>query len=185
MSLILPFEDINLEANSLWLRHLIKKLPAFSDEILPKEFLESIDLQSYRLKRQGKATITLQGKGELAPSVADGSKKAESKKEPLDEIVREFNERFGALEWGDKDKLKHDVEQISNEILGDEEFKRSVTNTDTQTTKHRVEQEFNNKLSNIIDINERLYENLTKDENFKAFFVEKIFEKWLQEKNVS
>lgn len=185
LSLILPFEDINLEANSLWLRHLIKKLPAFSDEILPKEFLESIDLQSYRLERQGKATITLQGKGELAPSVADGSKKAESKKEPLDEIVREFNERFGALEWGDNDKLKHDVEQISNEILGDEEFKRSVTNTDTQTTKHRVEQEFNNKLSNIIDINERLYENLTKDENFKAFFVEKIFEKWLQEKNVS
>ena len=175
LSLILPFEDINLEANSLWLRHLIKKLPAFSDEILPKEFLESIDLQSYRLKRQGKATITLQGKGELAPSVADGSKK-----EPLDEIVREFNERFGDVKWGDRDKLKDDIAHIRDDILGNEDFKNSVKNVDSETTKYRVAKEIDSRLSSILDRNPTFYEKLTQSKEFKAFFVEKIFEEWLR-----
>lgn len=185
LSFILPYEDANLEANAIWLRKLLCKLPPFSDEVLPKEFLDSIDLQSYRLEKQGKAHIALQGEGELLPSTADGSKIKESEKEALDEIVREFNERFGDIQWGDNDKLKHDIKQIRDEILGDEKFRISVENTDTQTTKNRVEQELNSKLAGIFDINEILYEHLTQNDKFKAFFVEKIFEEWLRIKNAS
>lgn len=180
LSFILPYEDAKLESNALLLKHLLSKLPKFSDEALPKEFLDSIDLQSYRLEKQGKAHIALQGEGEMLPSTADGSKIKKSEKEALDEIVREFNERFGDVEWGDRDKLKDDIAHIRDDILGNEDFKNSVKNVDSETTKYRVAKEIDSRLSSILDRNPTFYEKLTQSKEFKAFFVEKIFEEWLR-----
>lgn len=180
LSFILPYEDDKLESNALLLKHLLSKLPRFGDEALPKEFLDSIDLQSYRLEKQGKAHIALQGEGEMLPSTADGSKTKKSEKEALDEIVREFNERFGDVEWGDRDKLKDDIAHIRDDIFKSEDFRNSVKNVDSETTKYRVEKELDSRLTSVLDRNPTFYEKLTQSKEFKAFFVEKIFEEWLR-----
>lgn len=185
LSFILPYEDENLWANAEWLRHLIKKLPEFKDEALPREFLKSIDLQSYKLVKQDSGKIALQSDGELLPSTADGSKKPQDEQQWLDEIVREFNQRYGDIEWGDEDKLKSDIRAIKDDILGNDEFRLSVKNTDEQTTKNRINKALEDRIVQIYDINEKICEKLTQDEEFKTRFVERVFEEWLRVKNAS
>ena len=72
-----------------------------------------------------------------------------------------------------------------DEILNDKDFKRSVINTDEQTTKRSVERTLKGKLVSIYDTHEVFYEQLTKDSTFKEFIIEKIFGEWIREKMVS
>ena len=72
-----------------------------------------------------------------------------------------------------------------DKILNDKDFKRSVINTDEQTTKRSVERTLRGKLVSIYDTHEVFYEQLTKDSTFKEFIIEKIFGEWIREKMVS
>ncbi len=180
LRLILPFEDMNLEANFVWLRFLLDKLPQFSAESLSKEFLENIDLQSYKIRRESEGSIALQGDGELSPSTADGTKKPESEEQALSEIVREINERFGDIDFGDGDKLAQDFKQIRDEIFSDDGFRRAIINTDEQTTKRQVGYALDRKTAKIYDINEKIYTYLAEKPEFKAFFIDKIFKEMIR-----
>ena len=184
LGLILPFEDENLEANFVWLRYLLDKLP-FTKERLSKEFLQSIDLRLYRLEKKSSQKIQLEEDGQTPNITTPPPPPSNNEEEALDKIVQEINEKFSNVEWGDNDKLKMGFKQLRDEILNDKDFKRSVINTDEQTTKRSVERTLKGKLVSIYDTHEVFYEQLTKDSTFKEFIIEKIFGEWIREKMVS
>ncbi len=178
---IMPFVDVNLEANFVWLRFLLSKLPSLG-EPLPREFLESIDLELYRLEWQKSEKIKINSDGETPPGTGEPGAKGKDEKEPLDKIVQEINEKFSDIEWGDNDKLKAGYVKIRDEIFGDADFRRSVMNTDDSTTKRRVERTLDGKLAGIHEVNEVLFAQLVNNTDFKEFFVEKLFGEWLKKR---
>src|SRR3989337_1146901 len=79
---LVSFTDVSLEKLHLFCRFLLKKLPLDKDT-LPREIVENIDMNRYRIKQTYKGGITLEKKdGELAPLTTD------EKKPPVSRFAR-------------------------------------------------------------------------------------------------
>ena len=67
--------------------------------------------------------ISLTGNGKLIPSATDGTSGApEPELDLLSNILEVFNERFGDINWGEDDKIKRTLDNISEDVISDEEL---------------------------------------------------------------
>ncbi len=91
------------------------ELPAPIEDDLSKGILETIDMDSYRVEKQAVRDIRLPDEdAEIEPVIADGGgQKPEPEMDRPSSIIRDFNDRFGNVEWKDQDK----IEKIISEEL--------------------------------------------------------------------
>ena len=95
-----------------------------------------MDFDSYRVQLDKKADITLGGNGELTPSNADGTGgKPEPELDLLSNIIQGFNDKFGDIDWGEDDKVKRALNNISDDVISDTEFIKSTQNADKQNMR--------------------------------------------------
>ena len=95
LSQILTFADADLEKLYVFGRLLLRRLPA-SQDLLPVEITQKIDLNSYRMQKAFEGSISLQrGPGELEPQSAKGAHTLSPEEiEALSRIIKELNDRF-------------------------------------------------------------------------------------------
>jgi len=105
LSQIIPFADADLEKLYVFARLLRRYLPPEQDD-LPREIQQKIDMESYRVTQTWKGKIKLErGNGTVEPIGAkEDHVLSPDQIEPLSQIIRELNERFGAV-FSDEDKL--------------------------------------------------------------------------------
>lgn len=176
---ILPFEDEELEKLSILLKMLLSKLALPKGEDLARGIIDAIDLESYRVQLIKSADIVLEGNGELMGSQADGtSKMPESELEELLKIIQEYNEKHGdGIQWGENDKVATTLMQIKDDVLRDEEFKKSVYKADTQNMRIEFENMLNKKFKeDILMANFALFKQFNDDEEFKNKITQKMFD---------
>ena len=103
---ILPYTNADWEKHSIFLNFLAPKLPAPVEEDLSKGILEAIDMDSYRVEKQTVQQVQIpDADAELEPTPTDGGgQKPDSELDWLSNIIRDFNQRFGNIEWKDQDK---------------------------------------------------------------------------------
>ena len=108
LSAILPYTYAEWEKLSIFLTFLVPKLPAPVEDDLSKGILEAIDMDSYRVEKQAVQDIQLPDEdAEIGPVPTEGGgQKPEPEMDRLSNIVREFNDRFGNIEWKDQDKIE-------------------------------------------------------------------------------
>ena len=99
MASIMPFEVVDWEKLFWFLKFLIPKLKIEDPTTVSlDELLEAVDLSSYGLERVklNHAIVLDASEAELAPQNPNprGAYGADEQKDPLDEIVRSFNERW-------------------------------------------------------------------------------------------
>ena len=176
LSQILPYESVELEKLSIFLSKLLPKLELHQDEDLAKGILNNIDFDSYRLQLDKQDSITLGGAGILKPSSGEGGNGSEPELDLLSNIVQSFNDKFGDIDWGEDDKVKRTLKNISDDVLGDEEFIKSTKNTDKQNMKITFDKVLNDKFQDYISDNFSLFQKYTNDEEFKRFITAKLFE---------
>ena len=106
LAAILPYANAEWEKLSIFLTFLVPKLPAPIEDDLSKGILQAIDMDSYRVEKQAVRDIQLPDEdAEIEPvSTSGGGQKPEPEMERLSNIIREFNDRFGNIEWKDQDK---------------------------------------------------------------------------------
>ena len=97
VSQIITFTDADLERLYVFGRLLLRKLPVTKDK-LPIEVQRNIDIESYTVKQTSRGKIKLpRGTSELQPVGPTGAAiPLPEDLEPLSQIIRELNERFGA-----------------------------------------------------------------------------------------
>jgi type I restriction enzyme R subunit len=97
VSQIITFTDADLERLYVFGRLLLRKLPVTKDK-LPIEVQRNIDIESYTVKQTSRGKIKLpRGTSELQPVGPTGAViPLPEDLEPLSQIIRELNERFGA-----------------------------------------------------------------------------------------
>jgi len=178
LSQILPYDDhTDLEKLYIFLKKLATKIKPKTSEDLAKGILDNVDFDSYRVQLDKKADITLGGSGELTPSSADGSgKKAEPELDLLSNIIAGFNEKFGDIEWGEEDKIRRALNNISDDVINDKEFIKSTKNADKQNMKITFDKVLENKFQDIIETNFLLFQRFSDDADFKEFVSTKMFE---------
>lgn len=179
---ILPYEDINLEKHYILLKKLIAKIAPPRSEDLAKGILDNVSFDSYRVQLIKSEDIKLNGDGELMPSSADGSSKIQGAElQELSEIIKEFNEKYGNVEWNEGDKIVRTLQNIKEDVLKDEKFVKSSKHSDRQNLRIEFEALLQEKMQEIIDVNFDFYKHFTDDAALKQRITQKMFDSVLNE----
>ena len=141
---ILPFNDTELEKLYILLKMLITKIAPPRTEDLAKGILNNIDLESIRIiLTDTKDIVARKDKGGVKPSSADGSSKKEVEFERLSNIVREFNTKFGNIDFGTNEKIAKELMDLKDDIAKEQTFRDSLG--DEQNSRRLFADIFKNK----------------------------------------
>ena len=179
---ILPYEDVNLEKHYILLKKLIAKIAPPRSEDLAKGILDNVSFDSYRVQLIKSEDIRLKGDGKLMPSSADGFSKIQGAElQELSEIIKEFNEKYGNVEWNEGDKIVRTLQNIKEDVLKDEKFVKSSKHSDRQNLRIEFEALLQEKMQEIIDVNFDFYKHFTDDAALKQRITQKMFDSVLNE----
>jgi len=103
---------------------------------------------------------------------------AAGKKEPdlvkLSDILEEFNQRYGGVDWEYPDKVKKDIDELPKELAENESFANAVLHADEST----VQIEGGDALQQIIVKNmaarSELFRIFLENQEFQNFLVERV-----------
>jgi len=145
LSQVITFEDTSLEKLYIFLKFLKKKLTV-EKEKLPYEILEVVDFTSYKLVRQGKASISLEGADMLLEPISNyGSKKREKEYDVLSNILKDIHDRYGT-DFSEEDKVI--LSNLSQRLEKDKALEGSIRNNTRETAKVKFDEAFQRYMAN-------------------------------------
>lgn len=177
LAAIMPFGSEDWEKRWTFYKYLVTKLPKLKREDFTEGLLEAIDFDQLRIVEQEAAKISLENENaEIAP-VPTGNGAA-GKKEPdlvkLSDILEEFNQRYGGVDWEYPDKVKKDIDELPKELAENESFANAVLHADEST----VQIEGGDALQQIIVKNmaarSELFRIFLENQEFQNFLVERV-----------
>ena len=173
---LVPFVNPYLERLYLFLNHLQNKLGKPKDEDLAQGILDNIDMDSYRLQREGDFNIQLQQGEELKaiPTTMRGGTK-EPEMEYLSNIVKAFNDRFGTT-FTNEDKVRKMTEDLMKDVANDAEFVNAYKHSDEQNAKITFEDVLKRKLIDHIETNFEVFKEYNDNKEFRDFFAGTMFQ---------
>jgi len=177
---LLDFNNIYWEQLWWFLKLLVNKLNIPDDDDGTEGLLDSIDMDSYRPSKQGKSKIELEiDKGLIEPIPVDvGGGKPEADKDTLENIIKSFNQKFGDIEWTDKDKVnKILTQQLPSEMQADFELIESIKDSpDKQNAKIASDKKLKELMEKYLFSQTEIYKKFTQDVDFQRKYKEFIFD---------
>ena len=174
---ILPYAYADWEKLSIFLNFLVAKLPAPIEEDFSKGVLDAIDMDSYRVEKQAVEQIRLGDvDGELDPVPAQGgARKGEPEFDVLSNIVRQFNDMFGNIAWGDADRVtKLITVDLPKKVAENTAYQNAMKNSDRQNARIEHDKALLAAVTEFIQDDTEL---------FKQFVDNESFRRWVQEMN--
>ncbi len=174
ISQLLTFADADLEKLYHFARFLRRLVRADKDE-LPREVLNAVDMESYRVQQTSKGKIELaKGIGELEPLSFTGPMRLTAgEEEPLSKIIRELNERFGT-DFTEEDRVV--VRGLYESLATDEALVEAVRVNPPENARLSFEQKAKDRMQGLVDTNFKLYKRITDDEAFSKVLLDMLFE---------
>ena len=175
---VTPHSNVGWEKLSIFLALLHPKLPSPISEDLSHGILETIDMESYRLEKRQKISITLDDTdGALEPPPSDGQGgRAEPELDRLSTILDGFNQRFGT-NFTDADRImKRVIEEITPEVAGNEAVQNAVRHT-PQNARLESDRALQAILVQLLSDETELYKQFSQNEDFRAFLSEFVFDR--------
>ncbi|MYA49382.1 MAG: type I restriction endonuclease subunit R [Caldilineaceae bacterium SB0670_bin_27] len=174
---VLPYTQVAWEKLSIFLTFLVPKLPAPEEDDLSQGILGAIDMDSYRAEKQAMRSIQLADENrEVGPVPAEGvGHQSEREMDRLSKIIREFNERFGNIDWKDQDKiLKVIAEELPWKVAADRAYRNAMANSDRQNARIEHDRALLRVITALLTDHAEL---------FKQFNDNESFNKWVSEMN--
>ncbi len=173
---IIPFDNIEWEKLHWFLKFLIPKLKIKDpDQDLLDELLESVDLSTYGLERvKLKESIGLDDSdSEVDPQNPNvrGAHGGEELKDPLDEIIRAFNERWFAGWNATPEEQRIKFINIAEHVMKNPNYLTQVVdNLDHQNRSIALEKLISQAVSQERKKELDLYKKYAQDAEFKSAF---------------
>ena len=175
---ILPYSIAEWERLSIFLNFLVPKLPAPEDEDLARGILESIDMDSYRVEKRAAIRIQLPDEDStIDPASTDGGgRKPEPEMDRLSNILKEFNDQFGNIDWSDKDRInKLITEEIPARVAQDRAYQNAIRNSDRQNARIEHDKALGRVMTAVLKDDTELFKQFCDNESFKRWLTEKVF----------
>lgn len=178
LSTVLPYGSSEWEKRSIFLDHLMPKLPAPKEEDLSAGILENIDLESYRAEKLSAMKIVLDDEdGTLDPvPTAGGGHRSDPELERLSAIVRSFNDHFGNIEWNDADRVQRFItEEIPRLVSEDEAYKNAQANDDPVNARVESDRALSQVMLRLISDDTQLFKEFQDNSSFKQWLANAVF----------
>jgi len=170
---IVTFKDASMEKLYLYSRFLLKKLPP-DKKSLPREIVENIDMDRYRIKATYKGGITLEKKeGQIAPLTAIEKQPPVSEYDRLSAIIAKINE-IGGTQLTEDDKVK--FTRLADKIYGDNHFKESMKTNTKSNLKLLFKRLFDDVMADMYENDLNFYKKIEGNQSVKELIKENLFE---------
>jgi putative type I restriction-modification system, R subunit len=180
MASIMPYEIVEWEKLFWFLKFLVPKMVVKDkDKDRLDELLNAVDLSTYGLER-----VRLGAKIELDPSEAElepqnpnlrGAHTNEEKKDPLDEIIKNFNERWFKGWDATPEEQKAKFIHIIDKVKAHKDFEQNYEkNTDEINKKLAIAKIIDEVINNERKKELELYKLFATNETFKLGLMENI-----------
>ncbi|MDP1817567.1 MAG: type I restriction endonuclease subunit R, partial [Leadbetterella sp.] len=177
---LLDFNNLYWEQLWWYLKYLLPKLIIDQNEDLAQGIIESIDMDSYRPAKQGTEKITLvEDPGYVTPiPVGVGGGKSEPELDTLENILSAFNQRFGDIDWTDKDKVNQFLtEQLPSEMKADKNVMDAIiTSPDRQNAKISSDKKVEELMQQYLFTQTEIFKRFSTDQDFQRRYKEFIFD---------
>ena len=178
LAAILPYGNPEWEKLSIFLNFLTPKLPAPREEDLSKGILEAIDMDSYRVEAQASMSIALpDADAEIGPVPAGGGGgKPEPEIDLLSNILKEFNELFGNVDWKDADKIgKVIAEELPAKISADRAYRNAMMNSDKDNARIEHDRALGRAVVDLLSDHAELFRQFSDNPSFNKWLSETMF----------
>lgn len=175
---ILPFTNAEWEKLSIFLNFLIPKLPAPVEPDMAKGILEAIDMESYRVEVQSSMSIALPDQdAEIEPvPTSGGGRMPEPEMDRLSNIIRDFNDLFGNIEWKDADKIRKVIsEEIPAKVSADKAYQNAMKNSDKENARIEHDSALQRVLVELLSDHTELFKQFQDNPAFKKWLTDTIF----------
>ena len=170
LSAILPYSNVWWEKLSIYLGFLVPKLPSPAGDDMSAGVLESIDLDSFRVKKRTAMKIALaDGEAEIdpIPSPSPGGR-PELELERLSEIVASFNALFGNISWQDEERIRQRVtEEVPAMVAEDQTYQTAMANNDKANAKVAMVDALAKVMLGLVKDETQLSREYSDNEDFK------------------
>ena len=176
---ILPYTNAPWEKLSIFLELLVPKLPAPIEEDLSRGILESIDMDSYRAEKEAMRRILLaDDPSEIDPvPVEGGGAMPEPELDPLSVILREFNERFGNIDWRNEDRVRRLItEDIPAIVRADAAYANALRQGDEQNARIEHDAALQRAVNEFITDDTEFFRQFSDNPGFREWVTRRIFE---------
>lgn len=179
LSAVLPFGNPKWETLSIFLDHLIPKLPAPREDDLTAGILETIDMESYRVEKRESMKIALaDDDGELAPVPASaGGHVTDPELDRLSNILQTFNELFGNIEWTDGDRVQRLItEEIPRQVAQDEAYQNAQRNNDPINARVEHDRALGRVMMAVLKDDTELFKQFSDNDGFRRWLSDAVFQ---------
>ena len=176
---ILDFNNQEWEMLWWYLKFLVPKLFIDQTDDLADGILEAIDMYSYRPSKERIQDIGLDADiGEVNPipvNVRGG--KPEPEMDTLENILSVFNQRFGDIDWSDKDKVRKILtKQLPDEMKANKEIMDAIKYSDKQNAKITSDKKLEEMMQQYLFSQTEIFKKFTQDKDFQRRYKEFMFD---------
>ena len=174
---ILPIGKVEWEKLSIFLNLLIPKLPSPRGDDLSEGILNAVDLNSYRNEAREAIAIKLEdADAEIAPVPAGGvGKISDPELDPLSEIINEFNDMFGNIQWSDADNVRRQIQAIPAMVAKDKKYQNAIKNSDEQEARTESDSALQRIIFSIMQDNMELFKQYQDNPSFRNWLSDQVF----------
>ena len=174
---ILPYGNAAWEKLSIFLNLLIPKLPSPQNDDLSEGILSAVDLDSYRNEAREAVAIKLEDEDAEIDPVPTGKVGhiVEPEMDPLSQIISEFNDMFGNIQWNDADNVQQQLLRIPVMVSHDEKYRNAMKNSDEQEARTEGERALQQVIFSIMADNMELFKQFQDNPSFKKWLTDMVF----------
>ncbi len=174
---ILPIGSVEWEKLSIFLNLLLPKLPSPRGDDLSEGILNAVDLNSYRNEAREAIAIKLEDvDAEIAPVPAGTAGHAtEPELDPLSEIINEFNDMFGNIQWKDADNVRRQIQAIPAMVANDKKYQNAMKNSDEQEARTESDRALKQVIFSIMQDNMELFKQYQDNPSFRSWLSDQVF----------
>ena len=135
-------------------------------------------MDSYRVEKQAMQDIQMSDENaEIGPVPTDGGgQKPELEMDRLSNIVREFNDRFGNIEWKDQDKIEKVIaEELPSKVSEDKAYQNAMANSDQQNARIEHDRALGRAMTELLADHTELFKQFSDNDSFRRWLSEMVF----------
>ena len=177
LAAILPYGSVDWEKLSIFLNLLVSKLPSPEGDDYTDGLLEDVDLENYRVEAQETMRIQLDNEnGEVNPiPVSTDVAIAVPELDSLTNILKEFHDIFGDIDWTDEDKVKKQIADLPGIVSQNETYQNAMRFSDKENAREESDKATFQAILSTMSSGIELYKQIQANESLRKWVYNMVF----------